>query len=143
MYFAVGIVAAFVAVLVISFRRNRLLPLNGRPPLLDHNKERIEKLSFMVDELKTEKHQLSAYNADLQDQVRSLNSNLDELKQTRSVLEKSNVSLSKSSEKLKAEKEALVLMTSAPLVRPKKAVPVPAKKKKDARKPKRVSRKAR
>lgn len=130
-YFAAGLAVFLVAVLSVWYRRSQPLVsvIDEKPVLIDiHNREKIEKLSFMVNELEIEKQQMAAQNTDLQDQ----------LMQTRVVLEKSNTALVRKSEELKAEREELALKASNPLVRTDSAA-----RKKTIRKPVRVYRKKR
>jgi hypothetical protein len=138
--------AAFSAVKGLEiYRRRRLIPamLNEAAPLaeIQHNEE-AEKLSF-----------LAGQNHELQGKILELSGVLNNVKQTRDTLEKSNLALAKESARLKSEKETLLLKASEPLIRLKtadQAAPGGAAKKKKARavkikkggrKPKRVSRK--
>jgi phage-related minor tail protein len=113
--------AAFSAVKSLElFRRRRLLPqvLNEAPSLAEiQNKEEAEKLTFMIDEMKNEKKTLAVQNAQLQGRVQELNDVLNNVKQTRDTLEKSNVAFLKESTRLKAEKEELLLQASEPLIK--------------------------
>lgn len=151
MYVAAGLAAFLVGVVSAAsgyriYRRNRTAPAAA-----PDNQEKIEELNFMVDELKIEKHRLMVRNLELENQLKELNDGASKLKISRDVLEKSNLSLVRECEKLQAEKEALVLKTSEPLISEKiKLEPkARAKKTKGARKPihpersrgKRVSRK--
>lgn len=153
--------AAFSAVKGIAvYRRSRLVPmaLSNVPSLSEiEEREKIEKFAFMTDELKSEKEKLAAQNSELQGKIQELNDSLHNIKKTRDVLERSNVALLKESDKLKAEKEGLLLRASQqllgqePLVKAKPPVKAKAKakieikaskKKKEGRRPvRRVSRK--
>ena len=113
--------AAFSAVrgLVLN-RRAPLLPamLPDDAPLLAEiaAREKLEKISFLTDQLKLEKEKLAGQNNELQGKVEELHGALNNVKQTRDTLEKSNLALLKESERLKAEKERLTLKASVPLV---------------------------
>jgi hypothetical protein len=167
---SVFFLAAFSAVKGLElYRRRRLIPglLNEPVPLAEiKDNEELEKLSFLVDEIKNEKESLALQNQGLQVKVQELAGVLSNVKQTRDILEKSNLVLVKESAKLKSEKEDWLLKASEPLIAvktAKAAVPTVAAKKKKAkavaktvqakarrisktkkgdRKPKRVSRKA-
>ncbi|MBI5078784.1 hypothetical protein HZB08_02055 [Candidatus Saganbacteria bacterium] len=126
--------AAFSAVkgYEIYRRRRRMPAVMEEVPLLlkTENNEKIERFSFMIDELET---QLKAHSHQIED-----------LKQSNDFLYKNNLALTRESERLKLEKEDLVLKASAPLVRAESPSPEPKTIKKEvSRKPKRVSRKGR
>lgn len=126
--------AAFSAVKGLEvFRRRLIMPrvLDEAPSLAEiRNKEKLEKLTFMVDEIKSEKENLAVQNSGLQGKIQELNHALMSVKQTRDTLEKSNAVFLKESARLKAEKEELILRTSEPLIGVKtgaKAVPAVVK----------------
>ncbi|MFA5114332.1 MAG: hypothetical protein WC529_08610 [Candidatus Margulisiibacteriota bacterium] len=150
LYLAAGLLASLVAAVSVAkgaevFRR--------RQPCLEdaHYQEKMAKLSFMFGELKLEKEAVAEQNHDLRNQLTSLTGALYDLKQTRTVLEKSNLSIAKENERLKTEKERLALQVLPPLVKtaagrtkakPKAKLPIKNAKKEAAdRKPRRVSRK--
>ncbi|MGB9613486.1 MAG: hypothetical protein ACPL4K_04835 [Candidatus Margulisiibacteriota bacterium] len=119
------------------YRRRLLSPVLSEKELDTFKlqyQERIEKLSFMIEELTREKNELLQKNEELGKQLRQI----DEQKQIVEILRKSNLSLMKECEKLKAEKEKLLLDCSLPLIKVKKKRTA---KKEIVRKPKRVSRK--
>ncbi len=134
LYLLTGVTAIFFAALSVFYHRGRLFTsvMDEKPEV-----EKLEKLSFMIDELKIEKQKLSAQNFELQNQLLTAGGSLGEMSQARGILEKSNLALQRECEKLKAQKEQLVLQASPPLVRI-----VSKKKKEAARRPKRVSGKA-
>ena len=147
-FLAVGLVACLAAAMSLAWhRRSRGLAavIDPAPALVDRSREeKFEKLSFIVDQLKIDNQHLSLQNNELSGQVQGVNGCLNDLKQTRDILEKSNLVLSKECEKLRAQKEELVLKASVPLVKAKgRAKPVALKKnnKGVARKPGRVLRK--
>lgn len=164
-FLAVGLVACLAAVMSLAWRsRSRSLssvidpgPVPDGPGLgggRRDQEEKVEKLVFMVDQLKIDNQQLSLQNNELVAQVQGVSGCLNDLKQTRDILEKSNLVLSKECEKLRAQKEDLVLKSSVPLVKakgrakpaqrknPAKGEAAPSMKKKEVvRKPGRVSRK--
>jgi predicted RNase H-like nuclease (RuvC/YqgF family) len=80
------------------------------------NEERIEKLNFMVDELKRERDALAQQKAALEKQLE----NFAEQKQLVESLRKSNLTLMRECERLKWEKEELALKSSPSLLRSKK-----------------------
>lgn len=136
---AIGFLAICAGVLTLvkgfELYRRRSLPTvvtAGEPsPLEVQNNERIEKLSFMVNELTREKELLIKQNSELKEQL----SKLDEQKRFIDALQKSNQSLVKECERLRKEKEALILQNSPPLIKVKKQRTITGVK----RKPKRVS----
>ena len=106
-------------------RRNRWTApaMDETPSLLDielkKNKEKTEKLSFMVDELKREKETLSfdksalaLQNEEMQNQL----GGMEDLKQSYEIMYKGNLSLARECEKLKTEKEVLTLKANKPLI---------------------------
>ena len=113
--------AAFSAVrgLVLN-RRAPLMPAmlpDNTPSLAEiAAREKLEKITFLTDQLKQEKEKLAGQNNELQGKVEELHGALSNVKQTRDTLEKSNLALLKESERLKAEKERLTLKASVPLV---------------------------
>ncbi|MFA4844910.1 MAG: hypothetical protein WC632_08215 [Candidatus Margulisiibacteriota bacterium] len=153
-FLAVGLVACLAAAMSLAWRRRSrgLSSVIGPAPVLADRgqEEKLEKLAFIVDQLKIDNQQLSLQNTELSGQVQGVNGCLNDLKQTRDVLEKSNLVLSKECEKLRAQKEELVLKASVPLVKAKgRAKPAAPKNsasggkiiKGVVRKPGRVSRK--
>ena len=118
------------------YRRGRLMPavMDEVGPSLSEiqSKEKLEKLSFLADELKLEKERAAGQNSALEDKVieldgviRGLTSALDNAKLTRDTLEKSNLALLKERDRLKAEKEAALLRAQKPLIK------IPTKKRDD------------
>jgi hypothetical protein len=93
-------------------------------------REKVEKLEFMLGEAGREKELLAGRNDELQEQLNAYN----DLKQAYEVLYRSNLAIAREAEKLKAEKAA-------------PALPVAAQKQAKAkgvkRKPQRVSKKTR
>lgn len=95
-FLAFGLVAFLVAVVSVVkgrelYHRNRLVAtmLDEKPVLEDINhRERIEKLSFLVDQLKLEKQQLAAQNTDLASNLSETKTSLDNAKQNCALLEK-------------------------------------------------------
>lgn len=150
---AAFLVATLVARGVSVLRRNRWTApaMDDTPSLLDielkKNGEKIEKLTFMVDELKREKESLSfdkgalaLQNEEMQDQLGAM----EDLKQSYEIMYKGNLTLARECDKLKTEKEELTLKANQPLVRTKTLAQTAKKiknKKGVVRKPKRVSRK--
>jgi hypothetical protein len=107
---SVFFLAAFSTAKGIELFRNRrpLLPclLDETPPLSEiKDNEEDEKLSFLSDQ-----------NRHLQGKIQELTGVLTNVKQTRDMLEKSNLVLVKESTKLKSERENLVLNASEPLI---------------------------
>ena len=147
MLFVAAIAAFLVAALAARgytlFRRSRWISpvMDAAPSLADielrKNREKIEKLSFLVDELKCEKEQLLVQNDELQNRLNSM----EDLKQSYEIMYKGNLALARECEKLKAEKEELTLRANQLLVREKSTVK--RIKKGVTRKPIRVSRKGR
>jgi len=119
--FAAFMVMAFSAVKSVEiFRRREIAPalLDEPPPLaLSHDKEKIDKLSFLAAELKMEREKLIGQTAELQEKNHNLQVSIDNHRQNREALEKSNFALVKENERLKSEKEELVLKASKPLVK--------------------------
>jgi len=115
------------------YRRQNFLRLSWEK----QNEERIEKLNFMVDELKRERDALAQQKSALQKQIESLEGEKRQIE----VLRKSNLALMRECEKLKAEKEELALKYSPPLLRSKKRSPTAKLTKRQ--KPKRVLNKQR
>lgn len=137
--FFMGVYTSFAV-----YRRSRLLPaVIDEPASLaeTENKEKAEKLDFLVDGLKNERDELAAKVPELNNVIAGLTSALDNARLSRSVLEKSNLALSRNIEKLKAEKETAALKASVPLVKTKiKSLKKAKVEKGGSRKPKRVSR---
>ena len=122
------------------YRRGRLLSVvvDDTPSLMEiENRKKMEKLSFMVDELKREKELLSCQNVQLQGQA----STTSVQKQMEEILRKSNEALAKQCQRLKSEKEELVLRSAKPLIKTKTTKKAKVNKKEVARKPRRVSKK--
>jgi len=97
------------------YRRGRLISavVDDKPSLIDIEKQKkIEKLSFLVEELKSEKERLSRANQHLSEKAVSF----DISKQKEEVLRKSNLVLARELDKLKNEKEQLVLANAVPLI---------------------------
>ena len=141
MYFATALIAFCAAVFSVTkgyelFRRRGTPIVVEKAPNLSEvgNNEKLEKFSFLVNELKHENNQLADRNLDMQNQLRGWETQ----KQVENVLRRSNVILAKECEKLKTEKEAWMLKMAEPLLKAKRQSKVI---KKGARKPKRVSRK--
>ncbi|OGC35419.1 hypothetical protein A2311_06105 [candidate division WOR-1 bacterium RIFOXYB2_FULL_48_7] len=102
--------------------------------------EKLEKLEFIVAEMKREKECLLDQNGELSNQLRCTN----ELKQAYDLLYRSNIALNKECERLKMEKEELTLKASSrSLIRAKHVAIIKRAKKEVVRKPKRVSKTAR
>lgn len=131
-FLAAGLAVFFVA--AISIVKGREFLSREAPCLAEiEAKEKLEKLSFLVDGLKAEKAKLAEQNTGLQNQLGGLNDALKNEKQTSEIMEKSNFVLLKECNKLKSEKEGLVLDAHKPLIKiSKRAL---------ARKPKRVLKK--
>jgi len=125
------------------YRRGRLMSavVESAPSLAEmENQKKIEKLNFLLDEIKNEKERLANQNLQLQDKL----SGSAIQKQMEEVLRKSNQALAKECERLKTEREELVLKANKPLLKTSPSVKPKAKtivKKEVARKPKRVSKK--
>ncbi|MBN3032661.1 MAG: hypothetical protein JW873_01045 [Candidatus Saganbacteria bacterium] len=124
-YLLAGLAFIFLAAFsivkgVAVFRRGRLMPeilLETAPPLAELKaREKSEKTAFLAEALKEEKKRLVSHNAELQGKIEELNGALSNVRQTRNTLERSNLALLKESERLKAEKEKLVLKASVPLL---------------------------
>jgi len=140
-YFATALAGVCAAVFSAAkgyelFRRRWTSPVVEEVPDLSkvRNNEKLKEFSFLANELKHENKQLADRNLDLQKQLGSL----DTQKQVENILRKSNVVLARECEKLKSEKEELMLKMTEPLLKVKRQ---PKAIKKGARKPKRVSRK--
>ena len=156
-FLAFGLVAFLVAVVSVVkgrelYHRNRLVAtmLDEKPVLEDINhRERIEKLSFLVDQLKLEKQQLAAQNTDLASNLSETKTSLDNAKQNCALLEKSSLTLAHELDKIKAQQaqppiavqSAIEIKTAKPFKKAKVEAKVISKKE-GARKPHRVSRKA-
>lgn len=104
-------------------------------------REKTEKLSFLVDELKRENERLADQNLDLHNQMCVL----DTQKQAEGLLAKSNQELEKELEELRIEKEEIAKKEISPVknsVKTKKQGTAKKNVKKEVnRKPRRVSRK--
>ncbi len=97
------------------YRRGRLIcsVVEDKPSLIDIEKQKkIEKLAFLVEELKSEKERLSRANQSLSERAISF----DVFKQKEEVLRKSNLLLARECEKLKNQKEQLILKSAPPLI---------------------------
>jgi len=142
-YLAAFVVAAGAAVLTLVkgmdvYRKGRIISavVEDKPSLMEiENQKKIEKLEFLLDTIKSEKDGLLSQNENFHKKIQQLQIS----QQKEEVLQKSNLILARECDKLKAEKEALVLETAKPLIR----IPSSVKKMKKGvtRKPKRVSKK--
>lgn len=142
-YIAAFVVAAGAAVLSLAkgldvYRKGRIISavVEDEPSLMEiEQKKKIEKLEFLVNTLKSEKDGVLSQNEHFQKQIAHMETN----KQKEEVLHRSNMMLVRECEKLRAEKEDLVLQAAKPLI---EVAESPKKTKKGvARKPKRVSKK--
>lgn len=128
---AVGLVAA-LAVRGYSLQRKKrwLTALEDESPSMfdiekKRDEEKIEKLNFMIDEMKIENEELRKQSElsiknhrDLEEQLLCA----ENLKQSYDVLYKSNVSLAKECEKLKTEREELTSRNTLPLMQIKNEI---------------------
>ncbi|HVN67082.1 MAG TPA: hypothetical protein VMT55_01820 [Candidatus Sulfotelmatobacter sp.] len=128
---ALGVCAALAAKSYTLSKRCRFLA-----PIVDEShslarleREKVEKLEFMLGEAGREKELLAGQNNELREQLNAYN----DLKQAYEVLYRSNLALAREAEKMRIEKAG-------------SAVPAalkPAKAKEVKRKPRRVSKKTR
>lgn len=154
-YLLAGLATLFMATLTAYrgykvYRSSRLIdavaPMRVTPTIVQAQKnEEVEKLGFLVNELKFEKCQLEMKNEELQKQVRNLCGMLEGTKKSKEALEQALHNLTRECEKLKSDK-AKLRNQQLPLVRlikPKVKVVKALKiiKKKGGRKPTRVSKK--
>ncbi len=148
---AVFFLGAYTSVKVLGvLRRSRLMPA-----LTDlQNQEKMEKLTFLIDELKSEKESAESQNTELQGRIKELDSAVteacsafDNARLARNTQEKSNLALLKEIDRLKSEKEESLLRASAPLLKTgfknavQHAVKNASKNKEGGRKTRRVLRK--
>lgn len=77
-----------------------------------------------IEELAQIKRALMEQNSDLRNQIRRHAQDLDEIKKVEGMLRKSNISLSRECERLKAENEELVLKVNSVVIRTEPAAPV-------------------
>ena len=104
---ALGLCAALAAKSYNLAKRCRFLA-----PIIDEShslarveREKVEKLEFMLSEAGREKEIMSGQNTELQEQLNAYN----DLKQAYEVLYRSNLAIAREAEKMKTEKAELVL----------------------------------